>query len=673
MNEFAQWKGCLDILARRLGTLAPTVAPVPSEPAWVDIPRLALEIDCGDLARPLDYHQFLRKDDDISPLFAWAARCDLAHADSLRALIGEWTRPGSPLDLWAEVLFLEFDTAPSGEPAGVSVFLRGVSGGEDQLMPAFEMACALTGASARGPRLRAGLDAIRACLPEPVHVGAIGWMIGRDGGLRVNVHALRVGDAHAFFAALGLASAAEAAEMFEQLADLADKVTVALDLVLADDGGASTRLSGFECFMEMEPANEPRWRLLADLAETVAGAQPDAMSTLLAAPCSAFPGDAQLRWPDAWLSSAITAARDEIPEARVRLSHLKLCPSGRGGWRAKAYLAAERVTRPPPAPAAHHVPSGPVDESFLRAARDRGLRFLLAGQDQGGFWRDFDGPIGLADEWSTAVIGYALVTLGNGTALDAAVRANDALARRRRPGGGWGFSRHLPLDGDSTAWVLHLMRAIGADTGPDFAEALKFVARHVLPDGGVTAYAPDTPIRFHDCPKGTDDSGFRATHPCVAVAAGPLLGHEPMAWLASQQRADGSLFSYWWTDDAYATAMAIVLAPPGGPVDLARARDWLAATAPDHETDAFGTALRLLGLADASQDHGPVRETLLARLADLQNLDGSWPSGAQVLRPQPWIREPSIENSYNHRDHRRLFTTAFAVWALDRSLKAGSA
>src|SRR5688572_13709920 len=67
------------------------------------------------------------------------------------------------------------------------------------------------------------------------------------------------------------------------------------------------------------------------------------------------------------------------------------------------------------------IPAGPVSAPTgelttpLRRMADSavagGVRYLLSGQDEDGFWRDYDLRAGSSDSWTTAWVGWCLTSL----------------------------------------------------------------------------------------------------------------------------------------------------------------------------------------------------------------------------------------------------------------------
>jgi hypothetical protein len=236
-----------------------------------------------------------------------------------------------------------------------------------------------------------------------------------------------------------------------------------------------------------------------------------------------------------------------------------------------------------------------------------------------------------------------------------------------------------PIDADSTAWALHLAAAVGESGSAPALRARETVKAHAQRDGGVSTYLDAARMR-PVAPRMRPPDGFAAgwcstSHACVTASAA-LLGIEPARdFLRRAQRSDGSWRSYWWDDDAYATALAAeALAGTGREDDrlrVAAAVDWAAARiAANMGGSPFPAALclRVLSLDDTPRT-GESREHVTAGLVERQEPDGGWPASARLLAPRPDARDrdagpvPPLATL----DENRIFTTATVLSALTRS------
>ena len=269
-----------------------------------------------------------------------------------------------------------------------------------------------------------------------------------------------------------------------------------------------------------------------------------------------------------------------------------------------------------------------VSEAFERA-----VAWLLEARADDGWWRDFALAPGPSDEWVTAYTGAALA----GTASPRArAAAHDAWRLLRGPhvrAGGWAYNAWTPCDADSTAWALHLADRLGEGDGERAARGHAFLVRHLRSDGGVATYADEAPIRgFTGIGPETSFAGWCGSHICVtaAVASSARYRARLLGFLRAGQRTDGSWPSYWWCDDAYATALAAqALREHGDPGDgdrVRRAVEWSRAQLADEQLEAFATSWCLDVTGDAAA---------VARLLERQRPDGSSAALRSAARAAP--------------------------------------
>lgn len=321
----------------------------------------------------------------------------------------------------------------------------------------------------------------------------------------------------------------------------------------------------------------------------------------------------------------------------------------------------------------------PAAEESMRAARG----FLLAAQAPDGSWKDFLLPAGNSNVWVTAFV--AGVLAHDPSARDAARHAWHFLAGAAKPGGGWSYNAAVPADADSTLWALRLAELLGESESIAARAGASFLERHLHADGGVTTYASAEPIRdYIGLPPFIPFHGWTSSHVCVTAACANLASYRERLrpYLAARRRDDGSWESYWWFDDEFATAEAVA-ALGADETSLS----WAGERMECAETPfAAAHALRILacGAANGARARG------VAKLLDMQQDDGSWPSSARLRVPRPdavtpdrdvewrmWAGLPpgpvTIEsvlrgtfNNYSP-DHYRIYTTATALRALQEA------
>jgi len=289
---------------------------------------------------------------------------------------------------------------------------------------------------------------------------------------------------------------------------------------------------------------------------------------------------------------------------------------------------------------------------------DAGVDYLLSTQYGDGHWEDFDLPVGRADAWVTAYVGLALQTVhryrAHGCALSAAVRAAAWLCRGRSYPAGWGYNGITGPDADSTAYSLHLLRAVG-HTVRD--EDVQWLIGRWQPSGGFATY--DRPDSWGMAHPDVTPAVFRALPP--ALQRGLLPG--VMQYLLRTRDPDGTWPAYWWRTRHYSTFLNHRLARDLG-MRIASPCTTVTCEASRRVYSAFdlvfvaANALLDFGLSDSTR-------ALIHILLDLQRSDGSW-AGADNLRvtrhdaDAPWESPPGRL----YTDVNNLITTASAVQML---------
>ncbi len=284
----------------------------------------------------------------------------------------------------------------------------------------------------------------------------------------------------------------------------------------------------------------------------------------------------------------------------------------------------------------------------MSATRDslrRASQWLRSAQSRSGAWGDFWTPSGISDEWVSAYVGAALARSADEDVRASARAAWRYLAGKQHTEHGWGYCARVPSDADSTAWALVLAERIGEQHSACARDALVFLGSARV-EGGFTTYANVPKIRAYiEAPRSINFSGWMQPHACVTGAAALLGSLDPRLvdeMLAAQQ-PDGSWRSYWWFEDAYATAMSVTaLASARSPQArsaVERACGW-ACRRLDHDTAPSSFTLSLLL---AILRHGGAATQIArftAALVAQQEPDGRWRGCARLRIPHPDATDP---------------------------------
>ena len=328
--------------------------------------------------------------------------------------------------------------------------------------------------------------------------------------------------------------------------------------------------------------------------------------------------------------------------------------------------------------------------------------YLLAMRSPDGFWRDFWTPAGMSDAWVTGYVGAVLAASPLQKGYTAAQKAWSLLEPDRLSDAGWGYSPAVPIDGDSTAWVLLLAERVGRGNDERAQQASSLLQRHMI-GGGISTYIQtqaDALFHFLRLPAKVDLSAWFLPHTCVTAAVAGLRHFRPALtdYLLNTQQDNGSWACYWWFEPAYATALAArALATAGGPRTrkaIERAIAWACSRTHilSETSTPFELAWLLRILLLAGNRLTEVQQCL-DLLLSLQDQHGAWCGTARLRIPQPdeshpdnvemWTRwfgvtveiktpEDILAHTFTifSLDQRGIFTTATALAALQEAVNA---
>ncbi|HEX3866762.1 MAG TPA: prenyltransferase/squalene oxidase repeat-containing protein [Gemmatimonadaceae bacterium] len=689
-----------DAARRRIAALASCMLP---------IPRIAVECRLTGASDQVDIQQCIRRDDgEFSALADHAASLLDAfphHAAllGLNSFCSELVHEHSLLRSGIEEIFLEYDL-----PAALDAPRAAIVPGLFFSLPE-QPHCARrvvleaisrlrVAAGDAPPRMIASIERCFAACDSgsmDASISNIGVMLGRtDDVVRMNVKGLRPSEIDGFLTRCEWpGDRANAARLFDEAVNRADRVTLALDV-----GETLLPRIGVECFFDEQPARDPSWHASFDeLVEAGLCSQAKA-NAFVAIQARLTPATTAHRWPEAAIVASLARDPQELSTFERRAVHFKITEVAGRRPEAKAYFGAGHLWRTAASssdadagrttPSREHLrrsvvarkaESGQSDaqsDAPIDGAIERGTRFLLHRQRQSGLWRDFNLPSGISDEWVSGFIGAQLVVTADVRAHAAAEDCCERLARRQRASGGWGYNRDHPPDADSTVWALRLAAALGRGSGDVFQRGAAFVARHCLESGGVACYVETFRMATRaQLPSDAALSGLLDVQDCVTGAAAPFVPNGVHAYLRSRQR-DGRWIGFFWVHDAYATAFAVeaLRARPdaGDEERLTSAEAWAMAWLREaRESSRRGTTTAFdasfcVRILNGSRDPRALRacrdgvDWLLAQ----QRSDGGWSAGARLRVPLSGSADWLASSRSAALDSRRAFSTAAAIGAL---------
>lgn len=345
-------------------------------------------------------------------------------------------------------------------------------------------------------------------------------------------------------------------------------------------------------------------------------------------------------------------------------------------------------------PILHNLPMSKDLHIMITEAIKRAKEFLIRSRDSRGLWCDFRLPMGESTGWVTGFVGSILAGASAEDDRREIWEAWNAFAVQNlfRGHGGWGYNLRTPEDADSTVWGIRFAISLGLEGKLRTDSAVEFLLKHQMPDGGITTYILEDELRkLIGANSGEDISGWMITHICVTAAAATIPGLRRMLlpYLLAHQLPGGNWDGYWWSDTAYATALATeALSAQGGEEHrkaIARVFSWVMANFGEepfianstfYNGSPFATALALKTMLLAGNDErsreksGQVARWLISR----QREDGSWQPSALLQVPPPYMKIPSDPGSWHKgkgsawgsvvTDHNALFTTAAVLDSL---------
>lgn len=334
--------------------------------------------------------------------------------------------------------------------------------------------------------------------------------------------------------------------------------------------------------------------------------------------------------------------------------------------------------------------------SEVTCSIERAAEFIQSKQSPDGLWRDFHTKAGRSSEWVTGFVHYALVN--SGQAIEPYKTLKELLYRQRRSGG-WSYSREVPSDCDSTAWV---MMAFGATPvwRPSVVErAIIYLKRHQHEiEGGFRTYVPEDKV---DAYIGVSDpaltQGWMEAHSSVTALtlqallfhgesiSSPLVG-KGLKYLLRKRTYYGIWHTYWWKGYAYCTYQSMrslgwaraLSASEFGPTRAflisQQNQDGGWNDSGGGESEVFASAFTLLSLLLLpSRESAHAVEAGVSWLLRFQRANGSWPVAPILRIPPPMVKDPEVVESWALdqegtgtlvTDQEGIFTAASALWAL---------
>jgi hypothetical protein len=547
---------------------------------------------------------------------------------------------------------------------------------------AIRRALTLLAPPAAARRLAQAILKIADRLPDGAQIFDFGLMTRQPAVLRINVGGAPAAGLGRVLAALDWDSA-----MQQRVAAFALAIEpFACHLKLAFDwyGKLGSRI-GLEIYPGGDPerphsaATSARWARLLDRLEAQGCCAARRATPLLDWPGQDEPPSCELPWPGSLAVESLVHGPREFSVIGRRLSHVKVDFSNCQSPAPKAYFGFGPVWR-----RVTNRGFGRAVASRTKQAMAAAAAFLLDQRTAGAAWRDFPDILDGSDEWVSAYVASALAHHGGPRGRHAA-RDTWAWLATRGAGAGWRYNAQFVVDADSTLWALRLAEPLAQLNAPRARAALALLRAHRGRDGGLATFLPENlgAARAARLPPGV--AGWCQPHAEVTAAGGVLPGltRSSARWLLRAQQTDGRWESYWFDDDAFATALAVEqLAGLPGPTRrsaLSRAATWavgrveadgaVAAAGPGiGSAFAAASCLRILLTGTRTDATGEAIRRLTHRLLESQRADGGWLGTAPLRVPFRGERRPATTGlrAGSATDAYALFTTATVLEALGR-------
>jgi hypothetical protein len=317
-----------------------------------------------------------------------------------------------------------------------------------------------------------------------------------------------------------------------------------------------------------------------------------------------------------------------------------------------------------------------------QSAIDSALNYLKTNLNDSCFWIDFLTNAGYGKEWVT---GYVLSMIGE---IDTSITflnkpLNSLLASQG------GYNNQIVQDGDSSNFLIKTSTIFSKDISKDRLENWLAFSNS---NGGWSTYFDNGIKKSMKLPLDSDFTGWFSPQICVTAVAAWVakdfkdetiskVYDKTVKYIMSNQNNDGSWNSYWWTENIYATAFALLSIPKNEENTdvISKAISYLLQKQNSNGSwnnvgieSSFYTALALKALIDFKMYFNksalqPLIKKGVEWLIDNQMNDGSWKVSRILQLPSPEITNPNDVKKWGHTsfglnclvdDHNRIFTTS---------------
>lgn len=310
-----------------------------------------------------------------------------------------------------------------------------------------------------------------------------------------------------------------------------------------------------------------------------------------------------------------------------------------------------------------------ITNNTISLSISKSLAFIKNRRNDNNSWTDFMTLAGPGTNWITA---FVISMLGEFPENREYLKESlDWLEKQEG-----NYNDGVVVDADSTNFLIKAKSVMENEVHKADIEKWE---QFVHPSGGFSTYRDNSITRVLHISPDSNIIGWTAEHYCVTAVACWIaksikcgsIYEKALSYLRDGIRSDGSIPSYWWTEDLYTTAFAVMCGLYGKPVEYILKRQvskgyWTNMDKPSvFYTSLCIKALELIPNADSN-----IRSCIergVDWIVSQQNDDGSWDSEEILRIPAPDILDPQSVNNWKRSsfgvniitdDYGRVFTTA---------------
>ncbi len=311
----------------------------------------------------------------------------------------------------------------------------------------------------------------------------------------------------------------------------------------------------------------------------------------------------------------------------------------------------------------------------IRSSINKSLTFIKNRKKENNTWSDFMTLAGAGTNWITAFVVSMLGEFPENKSF-----LQDSLSWLEEHGREYHGCNIL--DADSVNFLIKAKEMMNEEIlGSDIDQWKQF--RH--PSGGFSTYIGNEITQILHVDANTDTKGWTSEQYCVTAVACWIakstdnkdIYQRSLSYLQQGMKPDGCIPSYWWTEDLYATAFAVMCGLNEKPLEYLLSRQ----TAEGYWTNmgkpsVFYTSLCIKALESITDADVTIKKRIkkgVKWLLSQQNDDGSWDSEYLLKIPSPEVLDPQKIKKWKKSsfgvnvitdNYERVFTTALTYNAL---------